>query len=160
MKCEKFKSCAQRYREASLPARLLSACEEHLKTCPQCAGYAAGADAIKSLFAEIPVPPVPRGLSADIMRRVRMAAHDHKNAGNALVQWWMDAAVPARVAFAAALCAVVAAGVLAGGDLWNAPDSRAFARSIEFEAFSEPQKGSLEEAYLKLTQAPQPGDKK
>jgi hypothetical protein len=41
-----------------------------------------------------------------------------------------------------------------GKDLWSAPDSEAYPKYSELDAFSEAQKGSLEYGYFQLINTP------
>jgi anti-sigma factor RsiW len=160
MRCKKFKSSMERFRDKILSAQRQSACEKHLATCSQCSLDFADIDKMKSLFIETSIPSAPDSLTADIMRIVRNSAYAKNRGGNLLTQWWKEAAIPARLALSVVLFFIIGAGIFAGKDLWNASNSQAFAYFIELDAFSESQKGSLEEVYLQMIQAPKQGDQK
>jgi anti-sigma factor RsiW len=155
MQCNNFKDYMERYADKALSTQKQSAGEEHLKTCSQCSSAYADFNTMKSLFIGTPLPPAPGDLTSDIMRMIRNAAADtKKQTEGILMQWWKEAAIPARLAFAVTLFIIAAAGVFMGKDLWSAPGPKAYPEYTELDAFSETQKGSLEYGYFQLITAP------
>jgi hypothetical protein len=159
MRCNNFKDYLERYSDKTLSTRKLYVMEEHLKSCVKCRCTHTDSNTIKSIFMELPQPPVPAELTAEIMRSVRNSLSSAKNRDEGvLIQWWKEAAVPVRLAFSVVSLIFIAAGVFMGKDLWSAPGSEAYPEYTELDAFSETQKGSLEYGYFQLINTPIKGD--
>jgi anti-sigma factor RsiW len=153
MYCKKFMTFIERYRDKVLSVENRSACDEHLSACPRCSRALAEIERTTTLFAQALIPAAPVDLTADIMKSVRRDSADlESQTGIVLSQWWKEASLSARLAFALSLILIASAGFFASRDLWNGPAVAASPEFSEFDSFSESQKGSLEDAYLRLVQ--------
>jgi hypothetical protein len=161
MRCENFKNYTERYSDKTLPARIQSAWEEHLRSCACCQCTYAASNTMKFLFVETPMPSAPGNLTADIMRSVRNSTAGMKDRKESVcTQWWNEAGIPVRLAFSVASLIFITAGVFMGKDLWSAPVSKENPEYTELDTFSETQKGSLEYGYFQLINTPIKGDEK
>jgi anti-sigma factor RsiW len=161
MRCKKNDIYMERYSDKALSAQKQRALEAHFKTCSKCRETYADCSKMKSLFSEIPPPPAPDNLTADIMRGIRNLAADKKKRNEkTFMQWWKEAAIPVRLVFSVVSLIFIIAGVFMGKDLWSAPNPKVYSEYTELDAFSESQKGSLEYGYLQLINIPITGDKK
>jgi len=76
------------------------------------------------------------------------------------MQWWKEAAIPVRLVMSAILFLIFTASFFASRELWSQSASMDYAEYTEFDAFSQSQKGSMEDAYFQLTHIPLQGEKR
>jgi len=161
MRCKNFKNCLERYSENALPRRKQARCSAHLEKCLKCRSLLVEIDELKSLFTEIPIPPEPGNLTDTIMRSIRNSTNDARNRDKRiLMEWWKNASIPVQIACIALLFIIATAGVFAGRDLWGTPAPKTYAGFTELDTFTESQKGSLEDIYLRLIETPVRGSER
>ena len=86
MRCSRVQRRLVSYIDEMLAERQRAAVDAHLNQCPTCAADVAEIRRLHGAVDELPVPPLPAGFEAELMRKVRDASEP---AASPWVRWYV-----------------------------------------------------------------------
>ena len=163
MKCRKIISYLNAYVDGELSERRRRAVEAHLTGCGPCRGRLEEIRALAGLFEDtLPVPPVPDGLAARIMREARRTQRVKIPAGPSPfpawnpLRWIAGLSAPMRLAACATVILAIVLGLSVGGK--NVTRQNVFAQQGKdlygLEWFAAVPPGSIGSIYLAMADQP------
>ncbi len=150
MICKKVQKLLVEELERPLNKRERAFVSEHLATCAECQRIAQGLDLVEELLDEWHIPEVDEGLPLRVMSRLTAEERRAETSSLWKLGWLQKVLVPAIVAAGLVL------GFLLGSELERAAGpSHASGATVtqDLEFFSDPQSGSLTEAFEAVTLA-------